>query len=79
MTDNVAIWKTLQKHLPKRRWIPLSEILATVRFQIRLDDEDLVHADSGTGTPRWESNVYRLLRTKTQGGGVRARKSRRRR
>lgn len=79
MTDNVALWETLQKHLPRKRWIPLSEILATVRFQIRLDDEDLDYAGSGTGTPRWESNVYRLLRTKTRGGGVRARNSSRRR
>jgi len=76
MTDNTTIWKALQKHLPKRTWIPLAKIFATVHTQVLLDEEDLECARSHSATPRWESNVRRLLRTKTQSGSVLARKKR---
>ena len=76
MTDNTTIWDALQRHLPKRKWIPLAEIFATVRTRVLLDDEDLERASSPPGTPRWESNVRRLLRLKTHTGSVRAREKR---
>ncbi len=76
MTDNTTIWNALQKHLPKRTWIPLAEIFATVHTQVLLDDEDLESGSTHSGSPRWESNVRRLLRVKTQTGSVRARKRR---
>ncbi len=74
MTDNATIWKALQKYLPKKTWIPMSDVLATVRTRIFLDQEDLECRGTRTGAPQWESNVRRLLRTKVRTGGLRARK-----
>jgi hypothetical protein len=74
MTDNATIWKALQKYLPKKTWIPLSDILVTVRTRLILDQQDLERRGSRTGAPRWESNVRRLLRTKARTGSLRARK-----
>ena len=73
MTDNSTIWTALQKHLPKKTWIPLAQILETVRARVLLDAEDLERTGSRTGAARWEANVRRLLRAKLRAGGVRAR------
>jgi hypothetical protein len=75
MTDNETIWKAMQKYLPKRTWIPLSEILATVRSRVPLDQEDLERPRHRSGKPRWEFNVRRLLRSKTRTGSLRKRKT----
>ncbi len=74
VTDNKTIWNTLQQHVPKRKWISLSEIFAIIQARISLDAEDLGRASSHSGTPRWEANVRRLLRVKVQTGIVRTRK-----
>ncbi len=74
MTDNTTIWNTLRQHVPKRKWIPLSEIFAIVQARISLDAEDLGRASSHSGIPRWEANVKRLLRLKVHTGSVRSRK-----
>ena len=76
VTDNTTIWRALQEHLPKKTWISLEEILTTVHTRLFLDEEDLKPARSHSGTPRWESNVRRLLRMKTQAGSVRSRRKR---
>jgi len=75
MTDNATIWKALGMYLPKRTWIPMSDILATVRARLPLDKEDLEPRGSRSGSPRWESNVRRVLRTKVGAGRLRMRKS----
>lgn len=75
MTDYSTIWNTLQRHVPKRTWISLSEILTVVQARIFLDAEDLVRAGSRSGTLRWEANVRRLLRLKVHTGFVRSRKN----
>ena len=77
MTDNATIWKAMATYLPKKTWIPLSEILATVRARVPLDKEDLECRGSRSGPPRWESNVRRMLHTKTRTGILRSRKSQR--
>jgi hypothetical protein len=77
MTDNDTIWKAMEMYLPKRTWIPLSDILATVRARVPLDQEDLERRGSRSGSPLWESNVRRVLRTKARTGNLRTRKSQR--
>jgi len=74
LTDNATLWQALQKHVPKKTWIPMSDILATLRSCVLLDQEDLEHRHSSSGALRWESNVRRLLRDKTRTGRIRARK-----
>ncbi len=74
MTDNATIWKTLQKYVPKKRWIPLQEVVATVRSRLVLDREDLERRGSTSGLARWESNLRQLLRSKARIGSIRSRK-----
>jgi hypothetical protein len=74
MTDNSILWQALQAYIPRKTWIPLSDILATVRSRVTLDKEDLERKDLPPGPPRWESNLRRLLRAKTLSGNVRARR-----
>jgi hypothetical protein len=75
MTDDRTLWGALQRYVPRKKWIPIAEILATVQSRIYLDEEDLEHAGPASGTPRWESNVRRLLRLMVHAGRVRARGS----
>ena len=77
MTDNATIWKAMKTYLPKRTWIPLTDILDTVRTRVPLDQEDLDSCGSRSGSPRWESNVRRMLRTQARTGSLRTRKSQR--
>ena len=74
MTDSTTIWNTLQRHVPKGKWISLADILTVVQARIFLDAEDLDQASSRSGTLRWEANVRRLLRLKVHTGFVRSRK-----
>jgi hypothetical protein len=74
MTDDATIWNVLRRCVPKKKWIPLQEIVATVRIRLLLDREDLERRGSSSGLPRWESNVRRLLRAKAQVGSIRSRK-----
>ena len=74
MTDNATLWRALQKYVPKKTWMPLADILTTVRSRVLLDKEDLERRRSPSSAPRWEFNVRRLLRAKTRAGSIRARK-----
>ena len=74
MTSNSTLWQALQTYLPKRRWLPFSDILATVRTRIILDEEDLARRGSLPGMPQWETNLRRLLRAKKQAGNIHARR-----
>jgi hypothetical protein len=74
MTSNSSLWQALQAYLPKRTWLPFSDILATVRTRIILDEEDLARRGSLRGMPQWEANLRRLLRAKKQAGNIRARR-----
>ena len=73
MTNDTVLWGALQRNLPRKTWIPIAEILATVQSRIYLDEEDLERAGAASGTLRWESNVRRLLRLMVHAGRVRAR------
>lgn len=74
MTDSVTLWTAFKEHLPKRTWIPLAEVFAVVQDHVDLDAEDLEPTRVLSDTPRWKSNVRRLLRTKKQSGSLRARR-----
>jgi hypothetical protein len=74
MTDAKTIWGILQRHLPRRTWIPLAEIFSTVEVHVVLDEEDKASGGSRSGRPMWKSNVQRLLRIQERAGTIRARK-----
>jgi hypothetical protein len=74
MTDNSTLWEALQTYLPKKTWIPMEDILATLRSRVILDEEDLERKDPPLGSPQWESNLRSLLRAKTRAGNIRARR-----
>jgi hypothetical protein len=73
MTDDRTLWKTLQKYIPRKQWVALTEILLIVQRRTMLDTDDLERAKR-SGTPRWKSNVRRILHSKLREGCVRARK-----
>ncbi len=73
MTDAKTIWGILQRHLPKKTWIPLAEIFSTVEIHVALDDEDKARTGSRSGKPRWKSNVQRILRIQERAGTIRGR------
>lgn len=76
MTDDATIWKALQRFIPKKKWIPLQEVVSTVRPRLILDREDIERRGSPSGLPRWESNVRRVLRAKARMGSIQSRKRR---
>jgi len=75
MTDSVTLWMAFKEYLPKRTWIPIADVFAVVQDHVHLDAEDLEPTNVLSDTPRWKSNVRRLLRKKKHSGSLRARKS----
>jgi len=74
MTDDRTLWVTLQKHLPRRVWIPIADIFLIVQRGVVLDAEDMERSNSRSLTPRWKSNVRRVLRFKQKEGTITGRK-----
>jgi len=75
MTNDSILWTTLRRHIPRRRWIPITDIFRIVQHRIPLDDEDLARVSSHSEVPRWESNVRRILHSKQREGTLSGRKS----
>jgi hypothetical protein len=75
MTNDTTLWTTLQRHLPRRRWIAIADIFLIVQRRTQLDDEDLERISSRSSTPRWKSNVLRILHSKQREGTIAGRKS----
>jgi hypothetical protein len=75
MTNDTTLWMTLQKHLPRRRWIAIADIFLIVQHRTRLDAEDMERKSTRSSTPRWKSNVLRILHTKQREGTIAGRKS----
>ena len=73
MTDDTTLWKTLQKSVPRERWVALSEIFLYVQEAMSLDSDDLKRANSRSGVPRWQANVRRILHAKHLEGTIRRR------
>jgi hypothetical protein len=65
----------LRKYLPRKTWIPITEIYGIVKQRIALDAEDLQCPGTRSSFPRWQSNVRRILHSKQREGTLRGRKS----
>jgi len=74
MTDDRTLWTTLHKYLPRRAWIPIADIFLIVQRRVVLDAEDMERVNSRSLTPRWKSNVRRVLRFKQKEGTLTGRK-----
>jgi hypothetical protein len=74
-TDDKTLWKTLQKYTPRKRWVALADIFAIVQRRTDLDTGDLERTNSRSGTPRWKSNIRRILHSKQRDGSIRGRKT----
>jgi hypothetical protein len=74
MTDDRTLWATLHKHMPRRVWISIAEIFTIVQRRVLLDAEDMDCTASRSHTPRWKSNVRRVLRFKQKEGTLTGRK-----
>jgi hypothetical protein len=73
MTDDNALWKTLREYIPRMKWMALTEILLIVQRRTKLDTDDLERTRR-SGTPRWKSNVRRILHSKRREGSIRVRR-----
>jgi hypothetical protein len=73
MTNDNALWKILQRYIPRKKWMALTEIFLIVQGRTRLDTEDLERTKR-SGKPHWKSNVSRILRSKQRDGSIRVRK-----
>lgn len=76
MTNETILRNTLCQHLPRRRWIPITEIYTLVECRMPLDNEDRRCAGQSTPVPRWHSNVRRVLYRMRREGRVMSRISR---
>ncbi len=75
MTDDSALWTTLHEHLPRKTWVPITEIYTIVQHRIPLDAEDLESRNAASESPCWKSNVRRVLYSKHREGTLLRRKS----
>lgn len=71
MTPAPALWKTLQRHVPKGQWVSTRAILSIVELHSAFDRDDL--NSSFLHAPRWKVNVVRLLRKKRKSGSIQGR------
>jgi hypothetical protein len=75
MTNDSALWITLHEHLPRKTWVPITDIYTIVQHRIPLDEEDLESRNASSGSPCWKSNVRRVLHSKQREGTLLGRKS----
>jgi hypothetical protein len=70
MTNDAALWTALHAHLPRKTWVPIAEIYGIVQQRISLDEEDLERTGSRSASPRWQTNVRRMLHSKQREGAL---------
>lgn len=71
MTPSNTLWATVQRHVPKRRWVSTGEILSIIESHSTFDHDDLTLHSSNL--PRWKLNVRRLLQQKKKDGTLKGR------
>jgi hypothetical protein len=75
MTNDKALWAALQSHLPRNRWVPITDIFTIVQRRILLDADDLACGTAHRTMPRWRNNVRRVLHAKRREGTLQSRTS----
>ena len=64
------IWDCLKKHLPKDRWLSLSEIYDLIENFLPLDSEDLEQQSPTSNIPKWKRNVRNVLQYRKKTGDI---------
>lgn len=67
---NSEIDEILSAHLPRGRWVELSEIYEVVEAHAELTEADLWPAAGGTEDLRWKRNVRNLLQARKASGRI---------
>jgi hypothetical protein len=76
-TTTSAMWAVMQAHLPRDKWIYISQIYQVVKENLTLQRDDLLPSYSGTDTDlRWQRNVRNVLQGKKHTGELRWRPNR---
>jgi len=75
MTNDATLWMTLHEHLPRSTWIPIADIYLIVQQRLHLDAEDMECLNMRSLSPRWKSNVRRVLYTKKRDGTISGRET----
>lgn len=61
MTHLDALWRAIQKTLPRNRWMSLTELYRGVEARVSLDAEDFLPEAPSSDTPKWRRNVRNVL------------------
>lgn len=75
MTNDMMLWSTLHEHLPRGKWIAITDIFLIIQQRTLFDAEDLKCVNSRSKAPWWKSNVRRILHNKLKEGTLCSRKT----
>jgi hypothetical protein len=75
MTQDTILRETLTRHLPRRIWVPITDIYTLVERRMSLDAEDRVCCGSHSLIPHWQRNVRRVLHRMNREGRLLSRRS----
>ncbi len=64
------IWNIIQTHIPRGKWISLSEIYLIVMRHGNLDAEDLEPQAPSSNLPKWKRNVRNVLQHRKRTGEI---------
>ena len=75
MTNDTTLWSTLDKYVPRGKWVAIADIFLIIQQCTLLDAEDLKRVGFHPGSPWWQSNVRRVLHRKKREGALASRVS----
>lgn len=61
MIHQSEIWGIILKHMPRGKWVSVSEICLIVESHTNLDREDYEPEAPGSSIPKWRRNVRNAL------------------
>lgn len=65
------IWEIICRHMPRSRWVSVSEIRTIVESHAKLDREDYQPEAPGSRIPKWRRNVRNVLVYRKRRGEIR--------
>jgi hypothetical protein len=75
MTNDRTLWSTVDKYVPRGKWVAIADIFLIIQQRTLLDTEDLTRVRGRSGSPSWQSNVRKILHRKKREGALASRTS----
>ena len=70
MIHRPEIWKIIQTHMQRERWVSLTEIYQMVEHYGNLDVEDFEPQSPTSDIPKWKRNVRNVLQSRKGTGKI---------